>query len=153
MIKEAIHSVNAPKAIGPYSPAVRIGDFIFLSGQIPIDPATGKIEAEDIKGQTRQVLNNMKAILAECGIDMNYILKTNVYLTDMNEFAAMNEVYAEYFEAPYPARCAAEVSKLAMGAKVEIEAYALDTRALEVLCCDTAACTNCSESNDCVNAE
>lgn len=152
MLQEVIRSDKAPKAVGPYSPAIKVGDFIFLSGQLPVNPETGKIDSDDIKDQTRQCLLNAKALLEEVGIGFEYVLKTNVYLTDMNDFAAMNEVYAEFFQEPYPARCAAGVNELALGAKVEIEMHAIDTRALEVLCADKNSCGACDESSVCDNA-
>lgn len=148
MIQKAIHSENAPKAIGPYSPAVKVGDFIYLSGQLPIDPKTGKLAEGGIAEQTEQCLKNVRAVLGECGLGMEYVLKTTVYLTDMNDFAEMNKVYGTFFKDPYPARSAAEVSKLALGAKVEIEAFAMDTRALEVICSEES-CATCSEKETC----
>ncbi len=150
MLQEVISSKDAPKAIGPYSPAIKIGDFIFTSGQLPLVPETNELISDDIQEQTRQCLDNLQAVLKETSIDLNYVLKTTVYITDMNDFAKMNEVYAEYFNDPYPARSACEVSKLAKGAKVEIEAIAIDTRALEVICskkgvCEENACTTVEE--------
>ncbi len=147
-MQKTIQSENAPRAIGPYSPAVKIGDFILLSGQLPIDPATGRIVEGGIAEQTAQCIRNMKALLEESGIGLEYVLKTTVFLTDLNDFAEMNKVYGEYFSEPYPARSAAEVSKLAMGAKVEIEAYAIDTRALEVIC-SQEGCSSCSDKEGC----
>ena len=148
MIQKTISTDKAPKAIGPYSPAVKIGDFVLLSGQLPIVPETGKIIEGGIAEQTAQCIRNMKALLEESGIGLEYVLKTTVYLTDLNDFAEMNRVYGEFFTEPYPARSAAEVSKLAMGAKVEIEAYAIDTRALEVICSEES-CRTCSEKETC----
>ena len=148
MIQETISSRKAPKALGPYSPALRAGDFVYISGQIPVDPETGELAGDDIRTQTEQCLKNIQALLQETGLEMKHVLKTTVYMTDLNEFAEMNEVYARYFSEPYPARSAAEVSKLVRNAKVEIEAYAIDTRALEVICsketCD-ADCENVCE--------
>ena len=127
MKKEIISSSNAPKAIGPYSQAVAVseGKTIYLSGQIPIDPAVGEITAQDIKSQTKQVLSNLQNVLKEAGGDLSNIVKTTVFLTDMNNFAAMNEVYAEHFTADCPARSTVEVSKLPKNAMVEIEAVAI----------------------------
>ena len=119
-MKEAIATKNAPAAIGPYSQAIRTDGLIFCSGQLPIDPATGKMP-EDIKEQTRQSLANVKAILAEEGLDINNVVKTTVLLADMSLFAEMNEVYGETFSQPYPARSAFAVKALPMGALVEIE--------------------------------
>jgi 2-iminobutanoate/2-iminopropanoate deaminase len=140
MIQETIQSSKAPKAVGPYSPALKIEDFIYLSGQLPVDPETGKIVDGGIEEQTHQCLKNMKALLNQAGIEMCNVVKTNVYLAHMSDFAAMNKVYAQYFKEPYPARCAAGVNELAMGALVEIEAFAVDTRALEVICCKESEC-------------
>jgi len=122
-MKEAIATKNAPAAIGPYSQAIRTDGLIFCSGQLPIDPATGKMP-EDIKEQTRQSLANVKAILAEEGLDINNVVKTTVLLADMSLFAEMNEVYGETFYQPYTARSAFAVKALPMGALVEIEVIA-----------------------------
>ena len=140
MIQEVLKSKKAPEAIGPYSPAVKIGDFIFTSGQLPLDPSTNELVSDTIEEQTKQCLENLKAILEEAHIDLRYVIKTVVYLTDMNDFPKMNEVYATYFSEPYPARSACEVTKLAKGAKIEIEAIAIDTRALEVICNENKGC-------------
>lgn len=116
-----IDTASAPAAVGPYSQATVTDQLILTSGQLPIDPKTGSIDAADVAGQTRQSLENIKAILAEGGKDLSDVLKTNVLLSDIADFAAMNEVYAEYFSAPYPARSCFQVAALPMGAKVEIE--------------------------------
>lgn len=121
---KAISTTSAPKAIGPYSQAIQVGNFIFTSGQIPIDPSTGTIVDGGIKAQARQSLQNIKAIMEESGIEMKNIIKTTVFLSDMNDFAEMNEVYAEFFTEPYPARSAVAVKTLPKGALVEIEAVA-----------------------------
>lgn len=120
----AISTTNAPAAIGPYSPAISVGGLIFVSGQLPIDPATGAFAEGGIKELTRQSLTNMKAILEEAGTSMANVVKTTVFLADMNDFAAMNEVYAEFFAAPFPARSAVAVKTLPKGALVEIECIA-----------------------------
>ena len=117
---EILHTEKAP-AVGPYSQATVTDQLILTSGQLPIDPKTGSIDAADVAGQTRQSLENIKAILAEGGKDLSDVLKTTVFLSDIADFAAMNEVYAEYFSAPYPARSCFQVAALPMGAKVEIE--------------------------------
>lgn len=122
-MKEAIHTDRAPAAIGPYSQAVRAGGFLFTSGQIPVDPAAGDIPA-GIKAQAQQSLNNIAAILAQAGLDRSAVVKTTVFLKDMNDFAAMNEVYAQFFQEPFPARSAVQVARLPKDAKVEIEAIA-----------------------------
>ena len=121
----AIATTQAPSAIGPYSQAIQVGNFVYASGQIPIDPATGTIVDGDIKAQTRQSLNNVKAILAEAGLSMRNVVKTTVFMADMNDFADMNSVYAEFFAEPYPARSAVAVKALPKGAQVEIEVVAV----------------------------
>ena len=120
----AISTTNAPAAIGPYSQAISVGGLVFVSGQLPIDPATGAFAEGGIKDLPRQSLTNMKAILEEAGTSMANVVKTTVFLADMNDFAAMNEVYAEFFAAPFPARSAVAVKTLPKGALVEIECIA-----------------------------
>ena len=120
----AISTTNAPAAIGPYSQAIKVGELVFVSGQLPIDPATGAFAEGGIKELTRQSLTNMKAILEEAGTSMANVVKTTVFLADMNDFAAMNEVYAEFVAAPFPARSAVAVKTLPKGALVEIECIA-----------------------------
>ena len=120
----AISTTSAPAAIGPYSQAIKVGELVFVSGQLPIDPATGAFAEGGIKELTRQSLTNMKAILEEAGTSMANVVKTTVFLADMNDFAAMNEVYAEFFAAPFPARSAVAVKTLPKGALVEIECIA-----------------------------
>ena len=123
-MKTVISTTNAPAAIGPYSQAIRIGNLVFTSGQIPIDPATGSFVEGGIKEQTRQSLLNVKAVLNEAGTTMDHVIKTTVFMADMNDFAEMNSVYAEFFNAPYPARSAVAVKTLPKGALVEIEVIA-----------------------------
>ena len=123
MIKK-VESPLAPAAIGPYSQAIANGTIVFVSGQLPIDVNTGEFAGEDIQAQTRQSLENIKVILEAEGLTMADVCKTTVLLADIKEFAAMNEVYAEFFSAPYPARAAFQVAALPKGAKVEIEAIA-----------------------------
>ena len=125
-MKAILSTENAPKAIGPYSQGVLAGDLLFLSGQLPIDPATGEIVAADIEGQTKQSLTNVKAILESAGCTMDHVVKTTVFLKDINEFGKMNEVYKEFFnEGNYPARSAIQVAAIPKDAKVEIEVVAL----------------------------
>ncbi|MEY8678644.1 Rid family detoxifying hydrolase [Granulimonas faecalis] len=125
MNNRAVITVNAPAAIGPYSQAVAAeGLSINVSGQLPIDPATGEFAGDDIASQTRQSLTNVKNILAEAGASMADVVETTVLLTDIAEFGAMNEVYAEFFSEPFPARAAFQVVALPKGAKVEIKAVA-----------------------------
>ena len=114
----------APKAIGPYSQAIKVGNFVYTSGQLPINPATGAFPEGGIKEQTRQSLSNVKAILEEAGLTMSDVVKTTVFLADMNDFADMNCVYAEFFCEPYPARSAVAVKNLPKNAMVEIEVVA-----------------------------
>ena len=120
----AISTTKAPAAIGPYSQAIKVSGLVFVSGQLPIDPATGAFAEGGIKELTRQSLTNMKAILEEADTSMANVVKTTVFLADMNDFAAMNEVYAEFFAAPFPARSAVAVKTLPKGALVEIECIA-----------------------------
>lgn len=119
-----IATTAAPGAIGPYSQAIEVNGFVYASGQIPLDPATG-VFPEGIQAQTRQSLTNAKAILEAAGTDLAHVVKTTVFLADMGDFAAMNEVYAEFFQAPFPARSAVAVKTLPKNALVEIECIAV----------------------------
>jgi 2-iminobutanoate/2-iminopropanoate deaminase len=121
---KAISTEKAPAAIGPYSQAIQVGNLVYTSGQIPIDPATGMIVKGGIKEQTLQSLTNVKAILEEVGLTMSNVLKTTVFMADMGDFADMNSVYAGFFTEPYPARSAVAVKTLPKGALVEIEVIA-----------------------------
>ena len=123
-MKDIISTKAAPAAIGPYSQAIIVGNLVYTSGQIPIDPATGSIDEGGIKEQTRQSLTNVQAILKEAGLTMANVIKTTVFMADMNDFADMNAVYAEFFKEPYPARSAVAVKTLPKGALVEIEVVA-----------------------------
>lgn len=125
MSNTAIHTENAPAAIGPYSQAIQAGNTIYVSGQLPIDPATGAFAGADIAAQTRQSLTNIRSILAEAGYSMTDVVKTTVLLADIADFAAMNAVYAEFFTAPFPARAAFQVAALPKNALVEIECVAV----------------------------
>lgn len=125
MSKTALHTDNAPAAIGPYSQAIKAGNTIYVSGQLPIDPKTGEFAGPDIESQTRQSLTNIKSILESCGAGMGNVVKTTVLLADIADFAAMNGVYAEFFEAPFPARAAFQVAALPKAARVEIEVVAV----------------------------
>lgn len=124
-MKKVISTNNAPAAIGPYSQAVKAGDLVFVSGQLPIDCKTGEFAGNTIEEQTKQSLENLKSILAEEGLEMDSIVKTTVYLADINDFAKMNGVYASFFTSDFPARAAFEVAKLPKNAMVEIAAVAL----------------------------
>ena len=121
---KVISTKKAPAAIGPYSQAIQVGNLVFTSGQIPIDPSTGSFVKGGIKEQTRQSLTNVKAILEESGLSMSNVVKTTVFMADMNDFADMNTVYAEFFSEPYSARSAVAVKTLPKGALVEIEVVA-----------------------------
>ena len=121
---KVISTTKAPAAIGPYSQAIEVNGFVYASGQIPIDPATGQFVEGGIKEQTRQSLTNAQNILKEAGTDLSHVVKTMVYLSDIANFAPMNEVYAEFFTEPYPARSAVAVKDLPKGALVEIEVLA-----------------------------
>jgi len=121
---KVISTKKAPAAIGPYSQAIQVGNLVYTSGQIPIDPATGLFVEGGVKEQTRQSLLNVKAILEEAGLTMGDVIKTTVFMADMNDFADMNAVYAEFFKEPYPARSAVAVKTLPKGALVEIEVLA-----------------------------
>ena len=121
---KAISTTKAPAAIGPYSQAIKVGNLVYTSGQIPIDPATGVFVEGGIKEQTRQSLTNVKAILEEAGLTMKNVVKTTVFMADMADFADMNAVYSEFFAEPYPARSAVAVKTLPKGALVEIEVVA-----------------------------
>ena len=123
-MNQIIHTDRAPAAIGPYSQAVQAGNMLFVSGQIPIDPATGSFAGEDITSQTRQSLTNVRSILEEAGYALSDVVKTTVLLADIGDFAAMNAVYAEFFTSNCPARAAFAVKDLPKGAKVEIEVIA-----------------------------
>ena len=124
-MKKVFATTNAPGAIGPYSQAVQAGGMVFVSGQLPIDPATGAFAGDDVKSQTRQSLTNIKNILASEGIGMDQVIRVGAFLKDMNTFGDMNEVYGEFFEGDYPARAAVEVARLPKDALVEIEAVAV----------------------------
>lgn len=120
----ALNSTNAPAALGPYSQALVQGDMVFCSGQIPLNPATGEM-AQGIENQTRQVLKNLTAVLAENGMTLANVIKTTVFLADLNDFTAMNEVYAQFFTQPFPARSCVQVAAIPKGSLVEIECIAV----------------------------
>ena len=122
-MKQQINAANAPAAIGPYCHAIEMEGFVFTSGQLGIDPATGKL-CEGVEAQARQAFTNLKNVLDSANASMDDVLKTTVFLADMNDFAAMNGIYSEFFKAPFPARCAFAVKTLPKGALVEIECIA-----------------------------
>ncbi len=123
-MKKPIVTENAPGAIGPYSQGIKVGEFVYTSGQLPLDPKTKEMP-ESVQEQTKLCLQNVEAVLKEAGLQMKHVVKTTVFLDDITEFSLMNEVYATYFNAPYPARSAFEVANLPLGAKVEIEVVAV----------------------------
>ena len=124
-MKQPVQTTLAPAAIGPYSQAIQAGDTVYVSGQLPIDPATGQFAEGDIRDLTRQSLLNVQHILESVGLSMAHVVKTTVFLADMNDFAGMNEVYADFFAAPFPARSAVAVKTLPKGTSVDIECVAV----------------------------
>ena len=121
---ELISTTKAPAAIGPYSQGLKVGNFVFVSGQIPVNPATGSM-VEDVEGQAKQSLTNLQNILKEAGLSLSNVVKTTVFLSDLNDFTAVNAVYESFFTAPYPARSCVQVAGIPKGAKVEIECIAI----------------------------
>ena len=124
MLKHAVSSPDAPAAIGPYSPALRAGQLLFVSGQVPIDPATGQMIEGDVAAQTRRVLDNVGALLLAADRSFADVVRTTIFLADMNDFAAVNAIYAQYFSEPYPARATVQVARLPKDARVEIDVIA-----------------------------
>jgi 2-iminobutanoate/2-iminopropanoate deaminase len=124
-VREAVSTQSAPQAIGPYSQAVRAGSLLFVSGQIPLDPATGKIVDGDLAAQTHRVFQNLEAILQAAGASFDNVVRTTVYLADMNDFPAMNEIYATYFSSPAPARSTVQAAGLPRDARLEIDVIAV----------------------------
>src|SRR5262245_29924744 len=123
-MKQTISSPNAPKAIGPYSPAVRVGQLLFVSGQVPLDPSTGQMVDGGIAEQTRRVLDNIGALLTAGGRSFGDVVRTTIFLSDMNDFGAVNEIYGQYFSEPYPTRATVQVARLPKDARVEIDVIA-----------------------------
>lgn len=124
-MKELVTAAGAAKAIGPYSPAVKVGNMLFLSGSIPLDPLSGQLVEGGIKEQTTRVLENVKALLEAAGASFDHVVRTTVFMVDLGEFAAMNEIYATYFRSPYPARSTVQVAKLPRDVRVEIDVIAV----------------------------
>jgi 2-iminobutanoate/2-iminopropanoate deaminase len=122
--KTVLSSPDAPKAIGPYSQAVRAGQLLFASGQIPLDPASGSIVEGDVTAQTRRVMENLRAVLKAGGLSLADVVRTTIYLVDLNDFTKVNDAYGSYFEEPYPARATVQVARLPRDARVEIDAIA-----------------------------
>lgn len=125
MARELITSRNSAPAIGPYSPGLKVGSLLFLSGQIPLDPATGQVVDGDIRAQTTRVMQNLGEILKAGGADYSMVVRTTIFLTDLSDFAAVNEIYATYFSSPYPARATVQVARLPKEVRVEIDAIAV----------------------------
>jgi 2-iminobutanoate/2-iminopropanoate deaminase len=125
LVKQLITAAGAPAAIGPYSPAVKVGNLLFLSGSIPLDPVSGQLVEGGITEQTTRVLENIKGLLAAAGTDFDHVVRTTVFMIDLGEFTAMNEVYAAYFSAPYPARSTVQVARLPRDVRVEIDVIAV----------------------------
>jgi 2-iminobutanoate/2-iminopropanoate deaminase len=123
-MKSAVSAADAPKAIGPYSHAIRAGQLLFVSGQVPIDPATGNLVDGDITAQTQRVMNNLDAVLKAGGLSFAHVIRTTIFLADMSDFAAVNAVYGTFFSEPFPARATVQVSRLPKDARVEIDAIA-----------------------------
>jgi 2-iminobutanoate/2-iminopropanoate deaminase len=124
-MRELITAAGAARAIGPYSPALKVGNMLFLSGSIPLDPVSGQLVEGGIKEQATRVMENIKALLAAAGADFSNVARTTVFMVDLGEFAAMNEIYASYFTAPYPARSTVQVAKLPRDVRVEIDVIAV----------------------------
>jgi 2-iminobutanoate/2-iminopropanoate deaminase len=124
-VRQVISAPDAPKAMGAYSPAIKAGNLLFVSGQIPIDPASGELVTGDIAAQTEQVMRNVGALLRAAGVGFEHVVRTTVFLTDMDEFAAMNEVYSRHVAAPPPARATVQVARLPRGVKIEVDAIAV----------------------------
>lgn len=124
MTRKAIQTNKAPQAIGPYSQAIDLGDLVFVSGQIPLDPETMEVVDGDIVAQTNQVMNNLQAILQEVGLTFSHVAKFTIYITNMDDFSKINEAYAKFLSEPYPARATVEVSKLPKGVRVEMDVVA-----------------------------
>lgn len=124
-MKSAVSSPNAPKALGPYSSALRAGQLLFISGQVPVDPATGQMVEGDIAAQTRRVLDSIGGLLEAGGLSFSHVARTTVFLADMNDFAAMNDTYRTYFTEPFPARSTVQAARLPRDARIEIDAIAV----------------------------
>ena len=125
MRKEILINEEAPKAIGPYSPAIKVGNLVFVSGQLPVDSATGEIAGDDIEIQTKKSLENLKAVLKPYSINFENVVKVTIFLTNMDDFSKVNKVYSNYFKEEFPARSCVEVARLPKGAKIEIECIAI----------------------------
>ena len=150
-LQEEIKSKKCYPPFGPLSLGIKAGDFICLSATLPLDCKTGKVESDDFRTQAEMCLRNLDALLKASGLTSAYVLKTTVYITDMNNYDILNEVYAEHFKKPYPARAVIGVQSLPKNAQISIEAYAVDTRALEVIIASEESCCSgksCGVQND-----
>ena len=146
---KAVKPENAPKALGPYSPATKLGDFVYLSGQIPLDPETGEVVGTTIEEQTHQFMKNIGAVLADMGLGYKHIMKTTIYIADLNDFDKLNEVYGSYLEEPYPARSCVQVARLPKDVKVEIECFVIDTVVYEQqYAAQQSGCSSCGGGCD-----
>lgn len=146
---KAVKPEKAPKALGPYSPAVKLGDFVYLSGQIPLHPETGEVIGATIEEQTHQVMKNIETTLAEMGLGFRHIVKSIIFVSDLNDFDALNEVYGSYLEEPYPARSCVQVSRLPKDVKVEIECIVIDTLVYEQqMATQDQGCSGCGGGCD-----
>lgn len=143
-----VNPEHAPKALGPYTPAVKLGDFVYLSGQIPLDPESGEVVGTTIEEQTHQVMKNIKTVLNDMGLDFRHIMKTTIFVADLNDFNKLNEVYGSYLEEPYPARSCVEVARLPKDVKVEIECIVIDTLVYEAQLANQSGCGGCSGCGD-----
>lgn len=145
MFINAIKPENAPKALGPYSPAVKLGDFVYLSGQIPLDPKTNEIAGTTIEEQAHQVMKNIGVVLEEMGLSYRHIVKTTIFMKNLNDFNTLNEVYGSYLSEPYPARSCVQVAKLPKDVLVEIECLVIDTLVYEQqMAAQQGGCSGCS---------
>lgn len=147
MFIKAIKPENAPKALGPYTPAVKLGDFVYLSGQIPLDPNTGEVVGTTIEEQTHQVMQNIEVVLKAMGLGFQHIVKTTIFVSDLNDFDALNGVYGSYLDEPYPARSCVQVARLPKDVKLEIECIVIDTLVYEQqMAAQQGGCSGCGGS-------
>ena len=152
MFVQKIECANAPKAAGPYSQAVKLADFVYLSGMLPLDPTTGEVVSDDISKQVTQVMENIQNLLADMGLKFSHVVKTTIFITDFNDYSVVNDIYASYLAEPYPARSCVQVSALPKGVKVEIECTVIDTLIYEEQMqsgCGVSGCSDCSGCSGC----
>lgn len=148
MFSKVIEPKNGPAAIGPYSPAIKLGDFVYVSGQLPVNEA-GEIVSDSIEEQTRQCIKNIENVLAGANLKLHHVMKTTIFMSDLSEFVKMNEVYAECFAQPYPARSCVQVAALPKGAKIEIECLVIDTLVYEAQLKGGSCSGSCSDCSGC----